>query len=363
VADISLEQAYNELRYGGPELRSRAALALGDIKDAGAVPFLIQALSDPEGEVRAAAAQALIDFRDTRAVPTLIKLLEDRFAPVREAAAITLGLTGDTSAVKALTKQAEMGHKSSPTSEAQHKATIQAVIALGRLKSEKATELLNKILKKGYSSAPSDWQLQLRQAAALGLGYLDTPASVTSLIEVLRDTEAGPIRNSAITALGVMKQEKTFRVLLENINFRPFEDKAQVWRRQEGIVIALGERRDRRAVPYIIPLVNSEYPEVRAALARTLVQLGEDQHGESLLQLLRDRLPEVRAAAAQALGELNIQQAQDALNVVLQDPNRQVANAAAFALDNIRQLPPGTTAAGAEAGRYLPSGKSNREEE
>ncbi len=356
MANSSLERALNELKYGGPELRARAALVLGESRDASTIPYLLNALSDPEGEVRAAAAQGLIEYRPPQAVEPLIKLLDDRFLPVREAAAITLGLIGDQNAFKPLLKLADYWQKKSPNSEAQHKTSIQSVIALGRLKNDKGTEFLSRAMKKGYSNAPSDWQLQYRQAAALGLGYMDNVGAALALLEVLREGEPRPLRESATIALGLMRQEKTFLTLLENIAFRPFEDKLQVWRRQEGIVIALGERRDRRAVPYIIPLVSSEFAEIRAALARTLVFLGEDQHGESLLQLLRDRMPEVRAAAANALGELNIQEAEQALNVVLQDPNRHVALAAASALDAIKQLPPGTTAAAAAEERYLPSG-------
>jgi len=356
VTNITLDQALNELKFGGPELRSRAVLALGELKEASTVPYLLQALNDSEGEVRAAAAQALVEYRDIRAVPILIKLLEDRYLPVREAAAITLGLIGDTTALKPLIKLAEYGLRNSPNSEAQHKATIQSVIALGRLKNEKALEILVRALRKGYIHAPSDWQTQMRQAGAFGLGFLDTSVAANALIEVLRDSEPASVRSSATTALGMMQQDKTFRILLENTAFKPFEDKMQAFRRQEGIIMALGERRDRRAVPYIIPLINSEFPEVRMALARALVMLGEDQHAESLLQLLRDRMPEVRAAAANALGELNIQQAAEALNVVLQDPNQHVAAAAANALDSIKQLPPGTTASNLSAGgRFLPS--------
>jgi len=355
---MSLDQALNELKYGGPELRTRAALALGELKNPSVIPYLIQSLSDPEGEVRAAAAQALIEYRDPSSVAPLIKLLNDRYWPVRKAASITLGLIGDQNALKPLLKLAEYGWRNSPNSDAQHKTTIQTTIALGRLKAEKATEQLTKILKKGYTNAPSDWQLQLRQAAALALGFMDNLTAAEALVDVLREHEPGPVRRSATTALGLMQNEKSFRFMLENMTFRPFENTADVWRRQEGIITALGERRDRRAVPYILPMVYSEYAEVRVALARTLVQLGEDQQAEALLQLLRDRMPEVRAAAAQALGELNVLEAADALNVVLQDPNRQVAGAAAVALEAIKQLPSGAT-----DGRFLPSGNNNSEED
>jgi HEAT repeat protein len=68
------------------------------------VPFLIEALKDPEVEVRREAVYPLGRIGDPRAVPALIKLLNDPRPLVVKDAAIALGKIGDARAVGPLVK-------------------------------------------------------------------------------------------------------------------------------------------------------------------------------------------------------------------------------------------------------------------
>jgi HEAT repeat protein len=353
------EQLVNRLRYGSPERRASTAREIGESKDASALPLLIKALDDREYEVRAAAAEALTHFREqaVEAVSKLSHLLQDKAWPVRKEAAIALGLMNDERAVKPLIKLIT-ANRVQPRGDTQHRTIVESLIALGRLRNPKAADIMVKILKKGYADAPTDWQIQIRQAAAYGLGYLDQPEGTLALIESAREDERVEIRESVVTALCMLKSEQSYKMMLENLPFRPFEDTPKVWRRQEAILIALAEREDRRAVPHILFLNNSEYPEVRAALVRTLLRLGETQNSEVLMDLLSDRMPEVRAAAASALGHLQITAAAGALEVVAMDPDQRVAVAATTALESIKQLTAGTS-----EDRYLPSGTTNTKDE
>ncbi|HEX2915147.1 MAG TPA: HEAT repeat domain-containing protein [Chloroflexia bacterium] len=349
---MSLEQTLNELRYGGPEVRIRAAINLAQANNPQVTPYLIDALHDEEPEVRVAISRALITYRDPRSVPALISLLKDKNFVVTEAAATTLGLIGDPAAGKPLLDLMERAKAFGPNTYPQHQSVVQAIVALGRIKDPHATGAMIKMLKKGYKNSVSDWLLQVRQAAALGLGMLDQPAGTEALIETLREDERPEVRASATTALGMLRSENSFRQMVANLSMSTFENQARLWRRQEGIVIALGQRGDREAVPYLLPLVHSPYPEVRIALAETMVRLGETEKGEILIQLLRDRSPDVRHAAAQALGQLGIQAAAGPLSAVAVDPDRRVAIAALTALENIKALPSAPTA-GPTA--YLPT--------
>jgi HEAT repeat protein len=320
----------------------RAAAEIANLNDPAATVTLIEALDDKEPEVRAAVAEALATFRDKRAVPKLIPLLQDRSWVVRESAANTLGLIGDPAAARPLVDLVERSSAHDVNILRHHQTIMESIIALGRIKDPRATLLLTKILKKGYKSSVSDWQLQVRAAAALGLGYLDQPAGVDALFEVLSENEAREVREAAITALSLLRSEDSFKKLIGALNARMFEDQARSWPRHQGAVEALGQMGNPEAVPYLLPMVNSESSEVRMALAHALARLGATESKEVLLKLLRDRMAEVRAAAAQALGHLQISDASGALNVILRDPNRLVAGAAQVALDQIKALPPGS---------------------
>jgi len=338
---MSVQEALDELQYGGPEIRVRAALELSRLADPVALPPLIAALDDNEPEVRAAAAEALAPFRPRQAVAKLIPLLQDRSWLVREAAATTLGIIGDPSSSRALLELVERGYARDVTSQRHHQTIMEGTIALGRIKDPRSTPVLIKLMKKGYLNAVSDWQLQLRQAAALGLGYLDQPAGVEALLNILNEGEQREVRETAITALSMVRSDESFKILIAALNNRLFENSRSSWPRLQGAITALGQMDNPKAVPYLLPLVDNEAAEVRMALARALTRLGGNESKEVLLKLLRDRMAEVRAAAAQALGHLQISEASGALNVVLRDPNRQVAGAAQVALDQIKALPPG----------------------
>jgi HEAT repeat protein len=85
------------------EVRSSAALALGDIGDPRAVEPLIEALKDEDAHIRRSAASALEGFKkDPRVVEPLIEALKDEDRMVRDSAASALGNIGDPRAVEPL---------------------------------------------------------------------------------------------------------------------------------------------------------------------------------------------------------------------------------------------------------------------
>jgi HEAT repeat protein len=345
---MSMDQTINELRYGGPQVRIRAATNLAVANNPQVTPYLLEALHDEDAEVRIAVAHALNTYRDPQAVPSLIELLKDKNFAVTASAATTLGLIGDERAVKPLLQMVERVLRFGPNILVQHQAIVQGLVALGRIRDERAASLLIKMLKKGYKHSVSDWQLQVRQAAALGLGLLDQPISNEALIESVSDAESPDLLESITTALGMLRSETSFKQMVGYLKLAPFEDEARFFRRQQILIIALGQRGDRAAVPYLLPLVSSTFSEVRIALSETLVRLGETEQGDALIPLLRDRSSDVRHAAAQALGQLGIQSAAGPLSAVAVDPDRRVAGAAQNALESIKALP------SAQANIYLP---------
>ncbi len=106
-----LPELGKELNSKYQDVRAAAAKALGDLKDASAVPTLITVLADAEPSVRAAAATALGELKNVSAVPALMEVLKDSFRPVGDAAADALEMIGDPSASSALSAYREMRAK------------------------------------------------------------------------------------------------------------------------------------------------------------------------------------------------------------------------------------------------------------
>jgi len=83
------------LRDENPDIRARAAHALGAIGEPGAAPDLEERLTDPEWPVRAMAAKALGRIRHRASIPMLARSTRDREWWVRANAAEALRLMGD----------------------------------------------------------------------------------------------------------------------------------------------------------------------------------------------------------------------------------------------------------------------------
>ena len=90
-----------------PEVRRKAALALGQIGDGAAYAPLFEALNDDYFGVRAHAAVGLGMLGDAKAYDALVDLLDDDYAFVAGGAATGLGLLGDPRAVAELESRIE----------------------------------------------------------------------------------------------------------------------------------------------------------------------------------------------------------------------------------------------------------------
>lgn len=76
--------------FNDPQQKYSAIKASGDLKNAEAVPYLIDALSDPSVAVRREAAIALQKIPDVRSISALIECLNDDYQEVRYSAQIAL---------------------------------------------------------------------------------------------------------------------------------------------------------------------------------------------------------------------------------------------------------------------------------
>ena len=103
----SFQDLHRDLQKDNAYDRQRAAIALGSLKDAGAVEPLVKCLQDDDDFVRSFAARALGSIRDPKALNPLIKALDDKHLLVRRSAAWALGSLGDARAVDPLVNALE----------------------------------------------------------------------------------------------------------------------------------------------------------------------------------------------------------------------------------------------------------------
>ena len=101
----AVTECIHDLKYGNPDTKRYAAMALGELGDKSAVPALIEALKDETVDPRVSVYQPLRKPGDTSVVPTLFRKFKD--AGLRCCAAEALGRIGDTSTLETLTYVAE----------------------------------------------------------------------------------------------------------------------------------------------------------------------------------------------------------------------------------------------------------------
>jgi cyclophilin family peptidyl-prolyl cis-trans isomerase/HEAT repeat protein len=282
-------------------IRRRAALAIGRVGLADAVPSLVKVLqADLDAEVRQMAAFALGLIADRSAVEPLRAALADAAPLVAGRAAEALGLIGDADAAPAIGKlvAAHVGaaaklsaDESGSRLDAAADAFRLGVYALARLK---AYEPLAASVLSPDGQARTQWW-----PVAYALQRVEDKRAVPALLALAR-SESSYTKAFAIKGLGALKAAAAVPLLL------PLIDPA---RATSGPVIeavrALGRIADERAAE---PLVKFVYTRDLHPMARAegLSALGETPGAvspDAFVDFLGDRSPAVRIAALQALAK------------------------------------------------------------
>ena len=152
---VAFDPVIKALEHTSPVARRNAALGLGMLDDARAVPTLITHLTDQAGPVRAQVAWALGAIDDARAVPPLIARLADSDGEVRAKVVWSLGALDDARAVEPLSRA---------ITDAESKVRRQVAWALGAIGDARAVPAL--------STALNDEDRQVRRHAAWALGQV-----------------------------------------------------------------------------------------------------------------------------------------------------------------------------------------------
>ncbi|RMH10001.1 MAG: HEAT repeat domain-containing protein [Nitrospirae bacterium] len=321
VASDTVAEHIRALKDEDWGVREDAARALGVCRDPRSVRPLIEALHDTDRAVRDAATEALMAIGEP-AVEDVGRSLYDPNMAVQEAAASILATIGDERVIAPLR---------TALCSPDWVVRMHAARALGRLKAVEAVGTLILLLQDPVPTVRQesvhalqaigrpavrtllqslhdrDWRVRLRATEALGI--LGSAEAVDPLIMLLQHDPDIAVRQDAARALGQLGNTRAVEPLLH----------AMAESRLRAVVIeALGQLKDRRAVPALVALVKtfnaSEYEgrmpaclddrykqelvQIEAAI-RALAHIGDPDTIPLLVSALQSTL--IRAEAAEAL--------------------------------------------------------------
>jgi cyclophilin family peptidyl-prolyl cis-trans isomerase/HEAT repeat protein len=289
-------------------------------------------LGDPSREVRRSAARAAGRIRDPRAVGPLIQALADSSGSVRAETAFALGQLGDSSAhvVSAL---ADLGLD--PTEALA--ARVEAVAALGKLRSEQARGILETILGN-EATGNGNYPDPVIEEALLAIWKFPRVDGMTEPIAKLAESPASEKRWRAVYALMRLADPAMITTLLERRHDSDPLVRALTMRGlQPGVADSAGRRADAGAA--LAEATRDPHPHVRINALRALGNYRTPEYSSTLAIGLRDEDTNVRVAAAEALTELGGDEATMALEALANDSTTRLA-LRATALTGLLHLAP-----------------------
>ena len=343
-----------------PQLRRRAALAIGRVGRTEGVAPLTASLFDPQVEVRQMSAFALGLIGDPSASEMLVRALGDPSPVVQGRAAHALGRIGAVDAAPAIGEVVaryvtsafevdpeDLSYPQAPEVEAfrlglyalaelQAFEPIAAAVlqengqpilwwwpvsyALQRLEDPRTlTALVNLASVQGTVGVA---------LAAQGLGALRDPVAIDTLVRLLdRDRRNDRVVATAIRALARIEDERATAALRRFVLTPDLDPTLRV-----EAVQALRGRPDADAIPIFVELMTYPWPPLRAAAVRALAQADPETFMLVLSGLEPDPDWQVRAATAVALQHVPPEIAHPRLTAMLTDVDQRVVPSVLSAL-------------------------------
>lgn len=344
-------------------LRRRAALALGRVGLAEAVPPLVELLGDPEMEVRQMVAFALGLIGDGSAAGPLRLALHDSSAKVQGRAAQALGRVGDTAAAAAIGALVEthlaaafdvdpedLSYPQRDEVEA-FRLGLYALAELGAF-----APLARAILEEDQPVLwwwPVAYALQRLEdpralaalttlagvqgsvgvaLAARGLGAIGDPRAVDPLTALLdRDRRDARVVASAVRALGAIDDERAVAALDAFVRARDLDPRLRL-----EAIEALGRLASPRSVDVFTELLTHPWPPLRAASLRALAAADPESYVLTLSGYGSDSDWRVRVAIADGLRQVDPDAARYRLSLMLTDEDQRVLPSVLEALVAVR---------------------------
>ncbi|MGD0058789.1 MAG: HEAT repeat domain-containing protein [Verrucomicrobiia bacterium] len=258
-----------------PVVRLAAVQALRKLQGAGMLESLETKCTDADPNVRAESARALGTIGDRKAVPRLVELLHDDNGFVRSAAAESLGQLGDRTATADLIQvlTGEKRHTAQGSEQEGLVISAQSGVLPGIAKLKLVEEKIN---------------------ATKALGDIRDPVAVDALIENGLKAEDPGLRAESAVSLGKIGEERAVKPLEATV--RPYYDTAP--EDSQGVTISSGQ------VDETIRLRKEKESRVRASVAWALGQIADPSAREILRRAVNDENSLVRDAAAEALAKI-----------------------------------------------------------
>ena len=386
----NVEGLIKALEYKDDKIRSKAASALGALRDIFAIDALIKALGDNVWAVRKNAAEALGNIGSMKAVRPLIELLKDEDTYVREATIEALGKIGlpDDNNIK--TKYA-LARKDWKLAESLGDFAVAPLLdllkseekndrkgaaeALGGIRDEKSIEPLIELVRKDRDRevrgaaacalckferqfeeeimaicavAMEDWprvislgkasikpltgslkgeKREFKMAAIKALGEIGDPEALETLLSIHKN-EDNEMKMIVNEAFGKIKDNSSVDLLIKDLSSKTKEVRYSA-------TTALGNIGDNRAVEPLILLLNDEYPWVRQAAAKALGQIGDKKAIAPFINLLDSKDSQLIFTAVESLGAIGDSDVVEPLIAVLAHDDALVRKAGADALGKI----------------------------
>ncbi|HPM42719.1 MAG TPA: HEAT repeat domain-containing protein, partial [Candidatus Omnitrophota bacterium] len=316
MGQCAIEPLINTLSNEDSFVRSRAAAALGNIKDPRAVEPLIKLLSDPIYAVRASAAIALGKIGDSRAIDALLKVLEDPSGEVREKVTDALGNIKDPRAIEPLKRC---------LNDSDHNVRCHAAKAL-----EEFGQLLSGSSEAEDESESIGPSSSLAPSAMPGTIPIFLMQAIMGAAEVEGDAGQGAIVETGAEESNPAEIEKTVAGLLEKIKNLSNDDPKSMdtYRDVVDSLIALG----RPVVPVLIEAFNNDNENVRICAIRTLGIMKAKEAKEPLKRILSHQEMVMRVTAAMALARFGDSDAMESIARLLEDEDDTVKLTAALLL-------------------------------
>jgi len=335
IGEPAIAPLQAELRRSRSEhTRMWAAEILGWLEARSAAPTLIEALSDISPEVRARAAAALGRIKDDRSVHRLLELLVSDPAPfVRVKVSHALGAIGHPAVIDYLI------------------ATLKDPEWWVRVRVVEALEKLGKSAVAALLPALEDEDAEVRRCAAMALeriGYVDTlldeygtPAfksdvrrilllvARAGVIESLSQrlaTSEGALRKRIVRLFGEAEVKEAGGPLLDLLA------EADDWSLEARIIESLGKVGAVEAVPRLIECLRDDEEWVRRSAVEALGRLDARESAEEVARILDDPSPMARESALAALVRLGVSDRREKIEQLLADPTPQVRRSAIEAL-------------------------------
>ncbi|HMB24580.1 MAG TPA: HEAT repeat domain-containing protein [Anaerolineales bacterium] len=287
IKDASLLPCYQQILAGIPS----------------ATPALVKALATAHPIVRGRVAEVFAISKDSRAVPALLEALQGEYFTVRARAALALGAIGDNRAVDFLLRALK---------DREDEVRSAACLALGLFKDPSTFDDITNVLL-------DDPRIEVRQAAAQGLGNTGHPAAIPYLLEALHDSywwyereyAAGDLL-TAIEKMGATAVEPLIEAL---------HDKEGTVRKFAAAL--LGRLGDPRAIEPLSMALYDMHHEVGKISAEALARFGAPAV-EVLAEALRHPEMWIRIHAVEALATIRNSHIAPILLEMLNDPEREV---------------------------------------